>query len=71
MSSHEIKKALSSFYHKNIFDRKECKNECKSYIHFLSKIFFMIKWIKAFLFLCDDSLVMSKLHFSLVKLAYG
>ena len=39
-SSHmKIKKALSLFYHKKIFS---IENECN--IHFLSKIFLMIKW---------------------------
>ena len=35
--SHENEKAISPFYHKNIFDTMWV-----SYIHFLSNIFFMI-----------------------------
>ena len=43
---HQNKKASSPFYHEKIF---LTENECKRpwgvfYIHFLSKIFFMIKW---------------------------
>ena len=42
ISSHENKKALSSFYHKKIF---LIESECKTPYgcHLLSKIFFMIK----------------------------
>ena len=39
-----------TFYQKYFFMIKRV-----SYINFLSKIFFTIKWTKAFLFSCDDS----------------
>ena len=43
-SSHQNKKTLSPFYQKKVFlIENECKTPWVSYIHFLSKIFFMIK----------------------------
>ena len=55
-TSHENEKALSLFRHKKIFLILENENEYfwVSYIHFLSKIFFMITGLKAFLCSFDE-----------------
>ena len=46
----KIKKALSPFYHKIFLIENEYKTLWVSYIHFLSKIFFMIKWTSGFFY---------------------
>ena len=54
------KKALSPFYHKKYFLQKVSVRHPMgvlwvAYIHFLSKIFFTLKWtLKGFLFLYDE-----------------